>query len=643
MDKLNMDDSDDESIQHREGRRLASVIADKDDQSVPFPRMCGAVFTGNDKLVYFFSSLRLPNLGTMGSKPGKSKSSMKSSYTYVHPRSYDSLEQFKAVSRLPKRITTRRLEEDTPYEDQDQDEDELLTIPSLFFKPKNLQPTRGISTAETPGDVALYPGAKQQSSGNFVSTMDVSGLLPINRELAPHYTLLGDDPVKVCRHNAKAALAHNRDDLFKVWSLAALILTECVGSVENPAKIQGLLDEERAHESMSSLIDGKRILEMSGWGGHPFGRVMVQSLMQHFEKLGDIQTLALLACVFSQPFPPRDNMVLERAQPDLLGSTDYFNIRSYRSNFNNPSWGDSNGNSAIDHILRTPFTVPAKIPRSSSLSSQFSSRPAYPTLDDSPRGYQQYEVQSFMTPRGALSSQSHVPPGIGSGGGSSAASNGPLHPFRKDSTMSAYNQPMYTPFLGNRSRRGSLNYDNLSSSLSVFKRRPAPSIVPIETVKVVMMNEDEFDEDKRPAKVTLLDPALGARYDCYRLAYAETLYRWGLLDARAEVLKFIAIHKPWNSLIRAESRQIGLEFATYCSECNKELPPGSKCFICDRKRAGLKCVICRVTVKGLTNFCLLCLHGGHSNHIRDWFSSNQMCPTGCGCLCILNNGGFGAS
>lgn len=44
----------------------------------------------------------------------------------------------------------------------------------------------------------------------------------------------------------------------------------------------------------------------------------------------------------------------------------------------------------------------------------------------------------------------------------------------------------------------------------------------------------------RPRHVSLLDPLHWGQYDCYRLYYAEMLFRWGLLKQRAEILKFIS-------------------------------------------------------------------------------------------------------
>jgi len=38
-------------------------------------------------------------------------------------------------------------------------------------------------------------------------------------------------------------------------------------------------------------------------------------------------------------------------------------------------------------------------------------------------------------------------------------------------------------------------------------------------------------------------------------------------------------------------------------------------------------------VRGIYIWCQGCAHGGHINHMREWFNNNRQCPTGCGHLC----------
>ena len=52
-------------------------------------------------------------------------------------------------------------------------------------------------------------------------------------------------------------------------------------------------------------------------------------------------------------------------------------------------------------------------------------------------------------------------------------------------------------------------------------------------------------DNNRPTYLPLLETDAQAAiiYDQYRLAYAKLLYMWGLLEARAELLKFVGLVK----------------------------------------------------------------------------------------------------
>lgn len=43
--------------------------------------------------------------------------------------------------------------------------------------------------------------------------------------------------------------------------------------------------------------------------------------------------------------------------------------------------------------------------------------------------------------------------------------------------------------------------------------------------------------------------------------------------------------------------------------------------------------ISNIIVSGPMSSCLACGHGGHTEHLQDWFRLENMCPSGCGCHC----------
>ncbi|XP_030059494.1 GATOR2 complex protein WDR59 [Microcaecilia unicolor] len=131
---------------------------------------------------------------------------------------------------------------------------------------------------------------------------------------------------------------------------------------------------------------------------------------------------------------------------------------------------------------------------------------------------------------------------------------------------------------------------------------------------------DQHDKNKR-----LLDPANIQQFDDFKKCYGEILYRWGLREKRAEVLKFVSCPPEPHR---------GIEFGVYCTHCRSEVR-GTQCAIC--KGFTFQCAICHVAVRGSSNFCLTCGHGGHTSHMMEWFCTQEVCPTGCGCHCLLES------
>ncbi|KAK5646426.1 hypothetical protein RI129_004890 [Pyrocoelia pectoralis] len=118
-------------------------------------------------------------------------------------------------------------------------------------------------------------------------------------------------------------------------------------------------------------------------------------------------------------------------------------------------------------------------------------------------------------------------------------------------------------------------------------------------------------------------PPTSAFYEYYKLAYAEMLHRWGLLYNRAEILKYLCTPTETHR---------GVEFLTDCQKC-KEPSRTTSCQTC--KRVSLECIICHTSVRGSANCCLVCGHGGHTKHMKQWFEKYSVCATGCGCRCLI--------
>lgn len=109
---------------------------------------------------------------------------------------------------------------------------------------------------------------------------------------------------------------------------------------------------------------------------------------------------------------------------------------------------------------------------------------------------------------------------------------------------------------------------------------------------------------------SLLNESQRHVYDIYKRIYAEMLFRWNLLVPRAKVLKYLSA----NTDVYRD-----VEYVTECTTCAR-VTRAPLCKEC--RKALLNCTLCRLPVKGLANACLNCSHGGHTEHMRQWFSVN---------------------
>ncbi|XP_030383964.1 GATOR complex protein WDR59 [Scaptodrosophila lebanonensis] len=111
-------------------------------------------------------------------------------------------------------------------------------------------------------------------------------------------------------------------------------------------------------------------------------------------------------------------------------------------------------------------------------------------------------------------------------------------------------------------------------------------------------------------------------FDQFKRVYADVLFCWQLLSKRALILKHTLYTPPPAQ---------GVEFVTECTGCAKPKRT-PKCEPC--KRPVLYCTLCCLPVTGEANACLACGHGGHIQHMLQWFENHNVCATGCGCQCL---------
>ncbi|XP_059471344.1 GATOR complex protein WDR59 isoform X2 [Neocloeon triangulifer] len=448
-----------------------SVYGSFKDAYIPFPRSSGVAFCSAGLLVCF---------GQPGNLSRRVSVRSESSAT---PRSLSALgpasAAFVSVGSIPPLFAQAGGGNGSQVP-------EAQGITSFYFPDRQRARSKGRNSASGP---STHRGSVAKPSNKIsVTIYDSAGLLFVHRELAEKYKLKGRDTAEVCHHNAGVALSAGRKDLAQVWQLAAL-------AAATPPLPLPLASHWSENDEDSP----------SAWAAHPFGRAMIEALIQHYAIQCDVQTAAMLSCMFGS-----------RTE----------NLPGHRKKI--------------------------------------------PNANVSPGGSPYHTV----------------------------------HPA--DTSLEGWNFHMLKQ---NRS-------NSWSDSLDEIKLLTSTS----ETTDPARMEEIELSHSK------MLDEKNSELHDCFKRVYAEILYRWELLEARAQVLKYVStnieVHK-------------GVEFLTDCLHCSKPAQ-GPSCIFC--KRLALQCAICHVSVRGSANFCLVCGHGGHTQHMTSWFAKENQCPTGCGCKCLKDSG-----
>lgn len=131
-----------------------------------------------------------------------------------------------------------------------------------------------------------------------------------------------------------------------------------------------------------------------------------------------------------------------------------------------------------------------------------------------------------------------------------------------------------------------------------------------------------------PSHAVAIEPR---RMLAWMIAYIELLHRLQLWNCANSMAKYCHLDS-----IRNMSKQ-GTTIYTKCASCSKAILGNSGVYCENCKIATSSCSICRLPVKGSLVWCAGCGHGGHSHHMRQWFSTEAQCPTGCGHVCLLSS------
>ena len=677
--------------------------------NVPLPKACGAMFATDGTLVCFFPPKEEKSwLGLLSAKDEEGRPSK-------------NWRVFQGFGRLRKSSPGLRSKLSATYEEHEDEADsaddsfssssgstsasEFDYVGTDLFEytgtwrhkaPKSSRFSRTRSTEysqRSAGRGSAFSKGVSKKPKSVVSIHNLKDLLPAKKCLAEKYRIFGEGP-SVCEHNANVAGSYGLSELADVWQLAKLILSNDVPLDimeqhyrREPILVVASQANAKLKRTDSALDlgfdDANQVLpsKLSGrvkWGGHPLaGSWLIDAIFKHFEALADVQMLAMLSCIFSEPLNRGgiSNAVINLSQQSvpLSMKSPAFSLDYFASS--DIAWSLYQPSVSIPSTPRTPYSPSGTFGSAESSSGQWSgdavapystgttpplqyktSRLGAEQLDDnteslstSPNLRPGRRSTSSLTSAFAASLSrpfatnvgSSPPTGFGTGkkrlnavegsGGVTWGTNTVFGPTGKD-----------TPVI----------YAAAYSDSESDEEMPLP--MRQMNVKVILKNQNLFD-DEGCASVPLLDPKQSARYKAYRDDYANLLANWSLETTRLELLKFNGMRNyfsesiPGESLISLGKRRLesasslawnGLDIGGHCARCGDQVPQKPtqarrvQCQSCRRGQFHVACTLCKEIVRGTYAPCLTCGHVMHSSCQREWFQDDaSACPTGCGCQC----------
>lgn len=155
---------------------------------------------------------------------------------------------------------------------------------------------------------------------------------------------------------------------------------------------------------------------------------------------------------------------------------------------------------------------------------------------------------------------------------------------------------------------------------------------PFQVLADCLMLQSEIGDVQTPTSILI---SLGERREDLPIekfvqenwlqSYVDLLHRHQMWNEATEIINMSWI--PSVSQLNEQSTVI----QTTCGECGRTLQKGWYCKHC-KSTDPSKCVVCHLVVKGHFSWCSGCCHGGHLQHIQQWFLTNPRCPK-CNHLC----------
>ncbi|KAH9507691.1 GATOR complex protein wdr59 [Bulinus truncatus] len=522
------------------------------DSCIPFPRTCGATFCSNDFLVIFNVPAALKKVSEDSESTPRALSEL-ASYSHTQPQwmrnqsnsfvsslFFSSPPEGLSVSSFYTEKATKNRHHRSSHKSRSKDRE-------------------GRHDKERESDRA----SKRMHKVGCIKIYDISSMNNISKYLAQHYKLDLEDLHGTCKHNAEVASKIRRHDLTQLWRIVD-------------------------HLTNESLKPSLNLEERAPWACRPCGRPLLKKMFDHYSKCRDVQTLAMLSCVFwDKEKPKRD--VLSFISTSSQNRNDSQSTAANVPEITLASSSDSGWNLLLN---KTGSNAAALLPH----------------------------AQKQTSPSPVLSPVHPLPPSSSPSSSSSSAIRG-----KGGRTMAEVaSQPnLAVLFRAGRSKAG--RSTAVMKSKRSFSWSESYEEFKVSEEKDPKEKELERERHQYSNSCKLLDPDQTAHFEQIKKVYANILFKWGLLIERAHILK----HTDGCGV---EHQTIGCPVTCFnCSESVRDV----QCHVC--KYPALRCSVCNMSVRGLSEVCLACGHGGHIIHMMEWFTQQSVCPSGCGCKCLQEN------
>ncbi|GMF54239.1 unnamed protein product [Phytophthora fragariaefolia] len=389
-----------------------------------------------------------------------------------------------------------------------------------------------------------------------------------------------------CAQNARTALLAGRSDLQQIWSLLEI---SAAPEVELP------IYKKNANSSSSLCLRTSH-----PWSAHPLGKSLVHKVLDMYEQAGDVQALASIVCALKPNERKDPEEVRDSMSPSAITMEDQLPVVREDRRSSIEEVGNGMGTSMTGTTASTSSGVRSRRSSSNALTQLASADPsdAPPVMRGARRSSSHSESRSqglFIDKDAALRASKDWP--LVSSGTNSATSSRQSSPIREhalptnssSSGVISINREIQSkasaptgstgwkmdferlenPFKtwsGNPSKEAPpprLTADTFQPPIqAVNGKSPAPSMTvtasprvdpvmpsPLHTSLGTTNREEEIDANDRvllqlsfrsvddeKCLLSLL-PEDEARYDVYKEAYADVLYRYGAMNLRNEVLK----------------------------------------------------------------------------------------------------------